>query len=57
MTIEEQEKLEIEAIEALERLAIASGIEYGEFSFRIHEGRIDDWKLGRHRKRKDLTKE
>lgn len=57
MDIEEQEKLEIEAIEVLEQLAAKCSIAYGEFVFSIHEGKIDNWKLGKHRRTGDLTKE
>lgn len=57
MDIEAQEKLEIQAIEILKQLAAECDIEYGEFVFSIHEGKIDNWKLAKHRRTGDLTKE
>jgi len=57
MNIEEQKKLEIEALEILVTLAAEQGIRYGELRFVVHEGEIADWTFSKHRKKVNLLEE
>jgi len=56
MDIEEQKKLELEIVAALENVANKKGIVYGELRFTVIRGKIFSWKFIEQRELKSLIK-